>query len=190
MVKKVKSKKARPMATGDASDVPKKSRKQRIIEELAFIEGEMKEWGQETHGQIEADLEEYKKYRADRDRIVGKAIRAGLTEHRFVKAWLAEQRTFGEKDALRRFRCGLERGVKRMMSKADFYVTFHGASLLREGMGPEQIRVRLRRNLKSKPEEWFDMENTEVERLRNRLSSMSRQGFHKWLKRLGLIEIE
>ena len=75
-----------------------------------------------------------------------------------------------------------------MMSKADFYVTFHAASLLEDGMGAEEIRVMLRRELKSKPEDWFDMGNTEAERLRNRLRSMSRQSFHKWLKRLGLIE--
>ena len=77
-----------------------------------------------------------------------------------------------------------------MMPKADFYVTFHATSLLREGMGAEQIRVMLCRKLKSKPEDGFDMGNTEVERLRNRLRSTSRQAFHKWLKRLGLIEIE
>ena len=76
------------------------------------------------------------------------------------------------------------------MSKADFYVTFHARSLLEAGMGVEQIRVMLRRKLKSKPKNWFDMGHTEAERLRNPLRSMSRQSFHKWLKRLGLIEIE
>ena len=64
------------MAPGDASDDPKKDRKQRIIEKLAVIKEDMREWGQQTPEQIETDLEEYKKDRADRDRIVGKAIRA------------------------------------------------------------------------------------------------------------------
>ncbi len=76
-----------------------------------------------------------------------------------------------------------------MMSKADFYVTFHAARFMEDGMGAEQIRVMLRCELMDKPpEDWFDMGNTEAERLRNRLRSMSRQSFHKWLKRLGLIE--
>ena len=177
------------MATGDSSDVPKKGRKQRIIEELKFIEGEMKAWGQDTPEQIEADLETYEKYRADRDRIVGKAIRAGLTTHPFVQAWLVEQRMFGEKDALRRSRSGLQRGVNRMMSKADFYVTFHAASLTEDGLGVEQIHRMLRRQLLySEPEPFFDMREEERLKLANRLEKMSRQGFHKWLKRLGLIE--
>jgi len=179
------------MATGDSSDVPKKGRKQHIIDELEFFEGEMKAWGQDTPEQIEADLETYEKHRADRDRIVGKAIRAGLTTHPFVQAWLVEQRTFGEKDALRKSRSGLERGVKRMMSKADFYVTFHATSLTRDGMGVEQIRHTLRRQLLHiEPEPFFDMSKEERVKLANRLEKMSRQGFHKWLKRMGLIETQ
>ena len=151
----------------------------------------MREYGLETPEQIETDLELYKEYRADRDRIVGKAIRAGLTTHPFVQSWLVEQRTFGEKDALGKFRSGLERGVKRMMSKADFYVTFHATSLTRDGMGVEQIRHTLRRQLLHiEPEPFFDMREEERVKLANRLEKMSRQGFHKWLKRLGLIETQ
>ena len=257
------------MATGGSSDDPKKDRKKRIIEDLAFIEGEMRAWGQETPEQIEADLKSYKEYRADRDRIVGKAIRAGLTEHPFVQAWLAEQRTFGEKDELRRFRSSLETGVKRPMSKEDFWAAFNAprtglddeiektihAALIKtlaaktvtleqtsqsarsvlqtrphmtasdllaqkeeavravcdlrpeitisdaqtmvdivQGIPntrSEQIRRALLRKLRySKPDTFFDMSGEELKKLANRLEKMSRQGFHKWLKKLGLIETE
>ncbi len=177
------------MATGHASDIPKKGRKQRIIEELEFIEGEMRAWGQETPEQIEADLEEYKNYRADRDRIVGKAIRADLTEHPFVQAWLAEKRSFGERDDLRRLRLGHERRVKRPMSKENFYIVFHSRDLVEKGNGPEEIRRKLRRNLRlSEPEPWFDMSKEEAKQLLQRLTDMTRQGFHDRLKRLGLID--
>ncbi len=98
------------MTTGDGSDDPKKGRKQCIIEDLAVIEDEMSLWGQEPPEQIEAELEEYKEYRADRDRIVGKAIRACLSDHPFVQAWLSEKRSFGDWVDLRRFRAGLEPG--------------------------------------------------------------------------------
>ena len=177
------------MATGGSSDDPKKDRKQRIIEELAVIEEDMREWGQQTPEQIETDLEEYNKDRADRDRIVGKAIRAGLSDHSFVQAWLAEKRSFGEWDGLRRFRAGLETDVERPISKEDFFVAYHAYGLTEKGRKPEGIRRELCRKLRiDKPEGFFGLTAEETKQLAKMLSAMPRQNFHRWLRKLNVID--
>ena len=161
----------------------------RILDKLTEIEAQMRRWGGVSVKRIEAGLESYKTDLAARDRVVGKALRAGLFDHPFVRAWLTEKRSLGEYENLRRFRLGLERGVQRPMSNADFYIAFHASGLTSQGRGPEQIRVELRRKLRySELEPWFDLSKVETQRLLERLRVMKRQSFHEWLKRLRVLD--
>ena len=134
------------MTTGDPLD-GKNQRQRQLLDDLQQIESQMRRWALASMERIRQEQERYDADVAERDRIVGKAIRAGLTEHPFVIAWLAERRTFGQKDELRQFRAGLERGVKRMMSKADFYITFYASDLMDHGIGVEEIRRKVCRQL-------------------------------------------
>lgn len=123
-----------------------------------------------------------------------RAARAGLWGHPILRAWLTARRSLGDWDELRRFRLGLESGVEKPMSKADFWLAFEAQGLIDDdGHGPEVIRKALIEKLKDpEPEdlkkwrEYFDLRPEDVERLIARLEH-SRQNFHKWLKRLRLI---
>ena len=88
---------------------------------------------------------------ADEDRYekaLTRAVRAGLWQHPIVREWLAARRSLGDWDELRRFRKGLERGVTKTMSKADFWLAFVAADLIKNGHEPEAIRKALIEKLK------------------------------------------
>lgn len=127
------------------------------------------------------------------ERALTRAVQAGLWRHPVVRAWLAARRSLGDRQALRRFRRGLERGVKKPMSKGDFWIAFEAHDLINQRRGPEAIRKALIKKLKDpKPEdrkkweEYFDLAPKEIARLIRRLE-YSRQNFHQRLKRLKLI---
>lgn len=128
------------------------------------------------HQQINQDIYE---------EAITRAVRAGLWQHPVVREWLAARRSLGDWEELRRFRLGLERGVKKPMLKEDFWIAFEAQGLIARGKGPEAIHTALIDKLKSdeKPQEWFDLRPEEIERLIDRLQC-SRQNFHRWLKRL------
>ena len=88
---------------------------------------------------------------------------------------------------MRRFRLGLERDVKKTMSKEDFWIIFEARDLIKQGYGPEAIHMALIEKLNAeKPPEWYDLATEEIEGLIDRLQC-SRQNFFQWLQRLKLI---
>lgn len=46
------------------------------------------------------------------DKACAKAVRLGLQDHPAVRGWIETARRFGDREALRRAKCGLEKGVK------------------------------------------------------------------------------
>ena len=159
---------------------------QRALKELEDAWEEVRQWcGDDPQNESErkhqlADQARYKK-------AIMRTVRAELWHHPIVRAWLAARRSLGDWEELRRFRLGLEHGVKTPMSKDDFWVAFEAHDLIDRGDGPEAIRAALIDKLKSeKPQEWFDLNPGEIARLIGRLDC-SRQNFHQWLRRLKII---
>src|SRR5258706_10946559 len=66
---------------------------------------------------------------AEHCEIVHRAIRAGLTNHGVVEAWLQGRRSLGESDELRQFRAGLEKGVRRPWSAPDCWIAHHASDM-------------------------------------------------------------
>ncbi len=149
-----------------------------------------------SHG-VPTDQKDREIYAADRaqyEKAIGRAIRAGQFEHPLVREWISERRSLGERDALRKFRMGLEGGAKRTMSKQNFWVAFEAGNLAhpedaaKKGERPEAILRALIRKLSiSQPASWFDLNDAEIAKLRARLKDMPRQNFHRLLRRLHVI---
>lgn len=177
------------MATGSSSDGGGEQRKIQLREELAQHEKQMRGWADKSIKRIEKEQWKYDVHLEERDEVVGRALRLGLTDHPFVKHWLSEKRSFGEWDELRRFRANLETGVKRPMSKEDFWVSYHAYALSKKGKKSEGIRRELCRKLRfDKPEGFFGLTEEETKQLAERLSAMPRQNFHRLLRKLNVID--
>ena len=162
---------------------------------LADAAEQMRRWHGVSADQIEKRREMYDADWAEYDKAIGRAIRAGQFEHPLVREWISERRSLGERTALRKYRLGLERGVKKGMSKEDFFVAFEAGGFIQkkykvdEGRrNPEAIRRSIiNKLLISKPEHWFDLSDSEIEKLRARLKDMPRQNFHRLLRRLHVL---
>ena len=195
-------------------DDKKRRKLQDINDELEDAAREMEPWGRLTEEEITNNSE----YTEDRNRFekaVGRAIRKGLTPHPIVREWLAIQRSFGDWDALRRFRRRLETGVDRPMSKEDSWIAFYAWDAVDKNVKKEELRRILIRKLRDlekemrakqnkapgsvsanehthipspepEPEKWFDLNLDEITKLRLRLKNKSRQNFHQLLKRIGI----
>lgn len=164
-------------------------RANRIREELAQIAKQMRRWEGASLDEIVNEQEIYDAQLQERDEVVGKAIRAGLTDDPFVKAWLAEKRSLGERDDLRRFRTGLEGGVKRPISKEDFFIAYYAYSPIQDGKSAESVRRALCRQLRfDEPQSFFRLTQEEMKCLAIRLSAMPRQNFHRLLRKLNVID--
>lgn len=149
----------------------------------------------------EAYLKAVETAESDFDKALGQAIRANLLMHPLVKMWLTNQRTFGEWDNLRRFkRLGLERGVKRPIAKADFWLLMQiCAEIEKQGLNLEKVPEvhfqwqNLRRSLlrKLRLDKHCDLPQLDRKKLTARLEKMSRQRFHQLchdlLRRFGII---
>jgi len=134
--------------------------------------------------------------RAELDRSIGKAVRAGIIKHPIVRDWLAARRSLGDREILRnRFRANrVERGVDGPMREEDFWVTIEGKLQAENKKGPEAIRRSLVHKLRygildvefisDTPPLQFNMTAHDREQLAKRLEAMSRSGFYKLLKRL------
>lgn len=159
---------------------------ERAIEDLDAAMVEMQHWHDITPGNQDeknhqlTDLVNYEK-------ALARAIRVGLSDHPVVQTWLAARRSLGDREELRRFRLGLERGVKKTMSKEDFWIVFEAQGFIDQGHGPEAIHRALIDKLKTEnPQEWFDLSPEETKQLADRLDC-SQQNFHRWLRRLKLV---
>lgn len=165
---------------------------ERALNDLEEAVSELQGW----RGIEIADEEDRHHQQSDQfiyERAITRAVRARLWQHPVVREWLAARRSLGDWEGLRHFRLGLESGVTKTMSKADFWIAFEARDLIDQGDGPEAMREALIKKLKDpkskgrkKWEEYFDLAPTDIERLIDRLEG-SRQNFHQWLKRLRLI---
>lgn len=180
---------------------------ERRLQELEDAAQSMRElWGNVGANKINEDMSNPAEsvYLHDRqifDKAVGLAIRAGLLDHPVVRNWIADHRSFGQWDELRRYKKSrLERGVKRSMSKNDLWLICHAPSLIsEEKYSVEQTRQSLvrildeERNGNRRPDRakepliWFGFSDPEVDNLRAQLKNMAEQNFRRWLKRLGII---
>ena len=157
-----------------------------LIQDLEDAGKSMRRWGGRPTEKIEENRERYEEDRADFEMEISRAIRAGLVDHPLVREWIATQRSFGDWDALRKFkRQRLERSVRRTISKEYFWIIYKAIDLREEGKGLHEIRNnligRLRRN---DVESWFDFRREEQLALATHLRGLTRQGFHQLLKRL------
>ena len=168
----------------------------RVDSNLATAAEQMCQWGDVSADEIEKRRAMFDKNWADYERAVGRAIRAERFGNPYVQAWMAGRRSLRDWTALRKYRLGLERGVKKEISKEDFFVAFEAGGLIewcrqnpqRKKYKPEAIRRSIiNKLLISKPEHWFDLSESEAKKLRTRLKGMSRQNFHKLLRRLHVL---
>ncbi len=159
---------------------------ERAVEDLDAAVAEMQRW----HDITAADQDEKNHQLADQvnyEKALARAIWVGLDRHPVVQLWLAARRSLGDRKELRRFRLSLERGVKKTMSKEDFWVVFEAQGLIDDGHKPEAIRKTLIEKLKTEEsQECFDLAPEEINGLIDRLDC-SQQNFHRWLRRLKLI---
>lgn len=164
------------------------ARRRRIEQDLKYSAESMRRWHGANWGALERRLSEFEADVGEHERTVRRAIRAGMVDHPIVAKWLEGRRTLGEWDWLRRFRLGLERGVRKPMSPEDFWVSYHASELAEQRKKPESIRRALCRKLAlgSPPEDWFGLGPTAIARLRERLNRMPRQNFNRLLLRLGI----
>lgn len=175
----------------NASKIADPTRKQeRALSDLKFAAKQMRRWRNASAEEVEDRRQEFSQDLADYEKAVVRAIRAGLINHPDVRAWISAQRSLGEWDALRRFRLGLERGTRKMLSKQDFWIKFEAVPLTEQGKTPEQIHRSLRHKLKfpkpedrKKREDWIGLNRKEIEDLADRLDC-TRQNFHRLLVRL------
>jgi len=161
-------------------------------DELDDASDEMRQW----RGISPKDETEKQHQLGDQERYedaLTLAVRAELWQHPVVREWLAARRSLRDRDELRRFRQKLETGVKKPVSKEDFWLTFEVQDLIKNGQKPKAICKILIDKLKDpEPEDlkkwrdYFDLRPEDVESLIARLGH-SRQNFYQWLKRLRLI---
>lgn len=189
------------LAGGAGEEGSLSKRCQLLLQDLEEAAEQMRRWGNLPIEKLEAEHKLFAADRAEYDRLIGRAIRAGLSKkHPYVREWLAGRRSLGEWDKLRKYRAGLERGVKRPMSKRDFWVVFHATPHIEKGKGYEEVRRALINELELVPPEtwdeppdaegdpdkvWFGLTPGDIKGLGVRLRT-SRTNFRKWLRRLGL----
>ena len=171
-----------------AGDLTRQTKQHVIVLEFEEAAKAMARWGNKSACHIKENQEQYIEDRRDYEKAIGRAIRLGLLEFPDVKLWLADRRSLGERDILRKVKKGLETGTSRPLSKEGFWVKYHAIRLYEKGRKPEEIRRNLINKLQLEmPEHWFDLTAEECSRLRDRLKRSTRQNFHEWLKRLGVI---
>ncbi len=173
---------------------PKKA--DRRITDLEDAAQQMLEhWSGRSPEDIRKNYEKYSEDRKDFDKAVGRAIRAGLLEHPIVRNWIAERRSLGDRDILRRYKDQrLERGVKGGISKEDLWLLYESHDLINGKRGYKAIRKALINRITVADEkalrrwkEEFGFEGNELKILRARLKQTSLQNFRKWCKRLGIL---
>lgn len=149
----------------------------------------MRWWTGMRDEEIEARQKEFLEERADLDSAVIHAIKKGMTKHPVVRAWLADKSVFGEKDLLRKSHRGLETGVQRMMDVEILWVIFMTKPLVEAGIGPQKIRPELLLliNKRTSPK-FIHMDEQNWGNLKKRINNLKRSGFHRFLRRLGVIE--
>ncbi len=163
-----------------------------VLAELDDVAEAMLRFEGKSLNKIDGHGGEYEDDRAEHVKAVAAAIGRGYLDHPAVTAWLEEMRTFGERKILRKWRNRrLEAGVKRPMRKDDFWIATEVIHLASKGLRPTKIRQELINKLRLRGqdiESFCGLTETDRARLAARLKKMSRQGFHRLLKRLNVID--
>ncbi len=182
--------------------MPRISR-QRILDDLADAKEQMQRWHDASPKKIAQEQEEFDADWEDYAKAMRRVIRAARTTYpdllkdrnvlEAVYHYVSSRRALGEWDELRKIGLGLEVVVQKppypAKMREDVWVFSQTEELWRQGKErPEEIRRMLSRKLNT-TDPLFDpkfLNTEEAKRLRKRLKAMTRQGFHDWLKRLGL----
>jgi len=148
----------------------RRARIQRITEELEGVVERLQAWQARYQGcpwdQDRPLPDELCLLLEDRDRLILRLAKAGCRDHPLVRERIATLRALGDRDALRRPRIGLEKGVKRPFSPKDVALMAAISRYREGGRSLGSIRGTL----------------ISLRRIRR----MSRQGFYKLVSRLGL----
>jgi hypothetical protein len=153
----------------------------------------LRSWHGTDGKKLEKDPERFELYVADYEdceKAMASAIRAGLHEHPTVdkklrqamEEWIRTRRVVGNWEVLRRAKSGVQRGVKRPMTKVNLWLANESRRLFKQGNQPEAIRRALINILGDA--NYSDLPGEDARKLRERLKGMSRQGFHKLLASL------
>lgn len=136
-----------------------------------------------AHGERSEKLEQGQFFGEDRKeyrKALANAARLGLTDHPLVQQWAESCRCLGQKDELRRARCGLEKDVQRPLEKRDMRLLAELNCLARRKTPRDSARISLSR------------ESTRAYLIRRGvIPKLSAPAFRKWLIKLdadGLFE--
>ena len=145
----------------------------RALEDLEDVIESMQRWHGRPYDELKDDELFQLAYR-DWENMMIRAIRAGLTEHPSVQEFIHVRRGIGSRGTLRRARSGVEKGTVQQMHVKDIFLRQEIIQIIddykkQHNKPPSQIRVR------------------QILRGRGKLHKMTRQGFHKLLKRLILL---
>ena len=154
----------------------------RAKENLKDALDRLRDWDGAAPEKIEQDRETFDLCLADYEKAMIRAIRVGLTDHPAVKEWIAVHCALGDRKALRRAQSGVEKGVKRPMTRVNLWLANESRPLRDQGKEPEAIRRTLINELGDA--NFWDLPVKDARKLRDRLKGMSRQGFHKLLASL------
>jgi len=173
-------------ATTTPFDVCLRTRSQsRILEELDDAIVSLKRWDGKAPSELEHD-DTFKAVYKDWRSAMIRAIRDGHKDHPAVQVFIRDRRALGDWDTLRDCGCGLEKGVKQFNR---LYMRPSPRPLPRRN---DLLLYAEIFNLKRDYEEQHRKVLTQSQALRllvakGVLPEMSRQAFHKILKRLNLL---
>jgi hypothetical protein len=145
----------------------------RTLEDLNDAIASMQRW----HGQPYDELKEDELFQVahrDYEKMMVRAIRAGLTEHPTVQEFIHVRRSIGSRKILRQARSGVEKGTVHQWVLEDVRLRHEIIQLIgdyEEKYNKPLTQSRARQLLL----------------VQNKLPRMTRQGFHKLLKRLNLL---
>lgn len=164
-------------------------RRRDIVVDLEEAAREMRRrWRKKSVGQLG---EQFEFDKAEFDKAVERAIRAGLDDHPVVRDWIASARSVGDWAKLRAFRRRFETGIRQELKKDTFWILFEAADYLEEN-SVESTRRHLVRKLNGylegheTPPEYFDLTREDLVGLRKRLTKISVPGLSQLLRRHGL----
>lgn len=130
---------------------------------------------------------EFHEARDEFDQAVRYAIRRGLDEHPVVKDWRVNRCIFGEMTNYRHKKWPEKN--KPMASSIEFWLRSEGRRWIEEGLKPHQVRLQLRRMLRmNQIPAFYGLTAKDRISLGKWLADITRQGFHKALRDLGVLE--
>lgn len=143
--------------------------REEILQNLAAAEADWSAWHGSDPSSLSEDrlddfLSSWRKY----ERAIVRAIRAGISDHPAVKAWVAARRSVGDYASLRKLKAGLETGMRvgprldgqkglARLDEVDLWISANASRLVerlpdsKKGRWLQEIRQRLMELLETEP---------------------------------------